>query len=166
MSTRAEILGFIGANPGIYLRDISEEMGLALGDVQYHLAVLTKEGEIVDRKDGRYRRFFESGKYDEIEEKVLSVLRQETAGKILAELADGEPSTHKQLVGVLGLTSQAVSWQMGRLRSLGLIEVVSRGFGKSYRLRNGTSEVVARYLRAHQPCPLQEAATRRVKWMF
>jgi DNA-binding MarR family transcriptional regulator len=148
VSTRAEILGFITNNPGSYLRDVSEEMGLAIGDVQYHLWILIKNGEIIDRRDGRYRRFFESGKYSEMEQKVISALRQDTAGRILIRLAGEQSVSHMQLANMLGLTSQAVTWQMGRLRLTGLVEVVPGSEGKSYRLADCASEFVDRYAKA------------------
>ena len=145
-STRAIILGFIATNPGIYLRGVSEEMGLALGDVQYHLWILIKNGEIVDRRDGRFRRFFESGKYSEMEQKVISALRQDTPGRILVILAVERPVSHMKLAETLGLTSQAVTWQIGRLRSIGIIEVVTEGDAKTYRLTQGVRETIERYL--------------------
>jgi predicted transcriptional regulator len=150
VSTRAEILGFITNNPGSYLRDVSEEMGLAIGDVQYHLWILIKNGEIIDRRDGRYRRFFESGKYSEMEQKVISTLRQDTAGRILIRLAGEQSVSHMQLANMLGLTSQAVTWQMGRLRLTGLVEVIPGSEGKSYRLADCARESVERHTKAGQ----------------
>lgn len=169
VSTRDEILGFINSNPGVYLRDVSEEMGLALGDVEYHLWILVRDGEIVDRRDGRYRRFFGSGSYSEMEQKVISALRKETTGRIVAKLADGQSVSHVQLAAMLGITSQAVTWQMGRLRSTGFVEVVRGSDGKSYRLIDGALRFVQSYLRTgrtavHQSTevPIQEeTATRR-----
>jgi len=151
-STRSELLAFIVSNPGVYLRYVSEEMGLAMGDVQYHLWILIKEGVIVDRRDGRYRRFFESGRYGEVEQKVISVLRQDTAGRILVRLAEFGPISHMRLAATLGVTSQAVTWQMRRLTSLGIVEVVSGIEGQSYRLADCAREPVERRLVPVETC--------------
>ena len=159
MTTRDEIMGFIYSNPGVYLRDVSEEMGLAIGDVQYHIWALVRNGEIVDRRDGRYRRFFESGSYSEMEQKVISALRQGTAGRIVAKLANTESASHMQLAAMLGITSQAVTWQMWRLRSVGLVEVVTGSDGKSYRLIDGVRLLVEQYLRSGRAFVQQHAST-------
>jgi len=165
LSTREEILGFINNNPGVYLRDVSEEMGLAVGDVQYHVWILIRKGQIVDRRDGRYRRFFESGSYSELEQKVISALRQSTAGRIVTKLAEGQSASHMQLAAMLGITSQAVTWQMRRLLSAGFVEAVA-GNGKSYRLADGACQVVNQCMRGmrsraqqQERAPLRAAAS-------
>ncbi len=146
-STRDEILGFITSNPGVYLRDVSEGMGLALGDVQYHIWILMRDGLIVDRRDGRYRRFFGTGSYGEMEQKVISALRQGTAGRIVARLAEGRSVSHMQLASMLGITSQAVSWQIRRLKSTGFVETIAGSDGRSYRLTDGALRFAHRYLK-------------------
>jgi len=136
-------------------------MGLALGDVQYHLWVLVRDGEIVDRRDGRYRRFFGSGRYSEMEQEVISALRQRTTGRIVRKLADGQSVSHMQLAAMLGITSQAITWQMGRLKSRGFVEVVSGSDGKSYRLVDGALQFVERSLRAGQTFFQQRSGASR-----
>jgi len=159
-STRTEILGFISNNPGIYLRGVSEEMGLALGDVQYHLGILVRDGEIVDRRDGRYRRFFESGRYSETEQRVISLLRQGTTGRILLKLAGEQSATHMELAAMLGMTSQAVTWQMTRLRSMGIVELTSMTSGRAYQLARGVREFVEQCLQAGRLCVPQTVRAR------
>jgi predicted ArsR family transcriptional regulator len=123
MTTRGEIMAFILTNPGVYLREISEDLGLSMGAVQYHIWVLTRDGQLEECRSGRYRRFFGAAKYQKTEQMVLSLLRQGTAGRILAALSE-EPLTHARLASILGLTSQAVSWHMKRLRWMGVVEAV------------------------------------------
>jgi len=137
-------MSYIVANPGIYLREISEDLGLSMGVVQYHIWVLTKNGEVEDFRSGRYRRFFGAARYQEIDQKVISVLRQGTAGRILTLLSAGRPLTHSDLAVLLGVTSQALTWQMKRLKAMGIIETTSfRDSGAtSYHLADGVSERV------------------------
>jgi predicted transcriptional regulator len=121
-TNRMIILSFITANPGAYLRELTEDLDLSIGVVQYHIWALTKAGEVEDCRIGRFRRFFRVGAYREIERKVVSLLRQETTGQILALLSNGRPLSHMKLANMLGISSQALSWQMARLRRGGFVE--------------------------------------------
>ena len=137
-------MAFIMTNPGVYLREISEDLGLSMGAVQYHTWVLYKNGEIEECRTGRYRRFFGAAKYGDAEQKVISLLRQGTAGKILTVLSEENPKTHMQLVALLGLSSQALTWHMKRLEGMGIVETgISQGQSRpTYRLVEGIAQIV------------------------
>ena len=128
MSTRGEIMAFILTNPGVYLREIGDELGLPMGVVQYHLWVLGRSGELEECRSGRYRRFFGANRYPEAGRRVLALLRQGTAGRILLSLAE-RPLTHVALAGALGISSQALSWHTKRLRDTGMLIVTASDQG-------------------------------------
>ena len=135
MTTRGEIMAYILINPGVYLREMSEDLGLAMGVVQYHAWVLSKNGEIEECRSGRYRRFFGAGRYHEEERLVISLLKQGTTGRILEKLAGSEFLTHMTLARALGLSSQALSWQMKRLKEIGIVEMnITQNQVRGYRL--------------------------------
>ena len=152
MSTRGEILSFILANPGVYLREISDDLALPMGVVQYHVWVLNRDGELDECRSGRYRRLFGATRYEEDERRMISLMRQGTAGKIVAALVDEGPIAHARLAALLGLSSQALSWQMRRLRATGVVELapLSDHEGKRYRLADGFREEAASW-RARGP---------------
>lgn len=161
MSTRGEIMAFILANPGVYLREISEDLGLSMGTVQYHTWVLYKNGEIEECRAGRYRRFFGAAKFGDKERKVISLLRQGTAGRILTVLSVENPLTHTQLAALLGLSSQALTWHMKKLEGLGIVEAgVFQGQSRrTYRLVDDITQEVKALVR---PIPgLVQAPTIR-----
>ena len=76
--TRLKILGLIEGVPGIHYRRIKETFNLGNGACAYHLHRLEKEGRIISKKEGVYKRF-----YPVIQErkgrsiKTLPKLRQE-----------------------------------------------------------------------------------------
>jgi predicted transcriptional regulator len=156
MSTRGEIMAYILTNPGVYLREISEDLALPMGVVQYHLWVLTKKGELEECRSGRYRRFFGATRYGETERRMLSLLRQGTAGRILTALSK-EPLAHAKLADVLGISSQALSWHMKRLRNMGVVEVeISGDRGRLYVLESHLRrEVRASVCSLHRVVPGQ-----------
>jgi len=144
VSTRGEIVSYILANPGVYLREISEDLGLSMGVVQYHIWALTRNGEIEDYRSGRYRRFFGASRYDGQERIVISLIRQGTAGRIITVLSGNESLTHAKLAARLGVTSQALSWQMKRLKEMGIVETLATQGREAngYRLADGISQMV------------------------
>lgn len=144
LSTRGEIMAFILTNPGVYMREVSEDLGLPMGTVQYHTWMLAKNGEVEECRTGKYRRFFGAGKYTEMERKVISLLRQGTAGKIVTLLSEEQPLTHMKLAELLGLSSQALTWHMKRLESMGMIEtgVFQGQLMRTYRLVDGIAQEV------------------------
>lgn len=137
-------MSYILANPGVYLRELSEDLGLAMGVVQYHVWVLRRDGLVEEYRSGRYRRFFGAAEYQEMEQKVISLLRQQTAGRILTILLEGQPINHTRLAAVLGVTSQALTWQMRRLGTMGIVEKsrIQNHSGVSYRLVDSISQRV------------------------
>jgi predicted transcriptional regulator len=147
-TTRAEIMAYIVANPGVYLRELCRDLDLSTGVVQYHVWALVKNGELEDIRSGRHRRFFAASSYTEMEQKVISMLRQETPHKILSLLSEGPPVSHAELAKRLSVTSQAVTWQVARLKELGLIEGASnrQGEGKEYHITSAAGQVVNQYL--------------------
>jgi predicted transcriptional regulator len=133
-TTRMQIYNFIANNPGINFRGICSALTLPIGVVQYHLAVLMKGGLISNRRDGQNKRYFEYKKFSSIEKKIISVLRHETAAKILAILHDDELTSHGKLAQRLNISSQALTWQMKQLREEGLVTGRADGATVNYSL--------------------------------
>jgi len=150
-TTRVQIYNFIKNNPGINFRGICNSLTLPIGVVQYHLAVLTKGGLISNRRDGRNKRYFESKKFSSIEKKILSVLRQETAAKILAILHDDESASHGKLAQRLNISSQALTWHMKRLKESGLVTGLADGNTIKYSLDEAHLATVERCINLIMP---------------
>lgn len=133
-TTRVQIYNFIINNPGINFRGICNSLTLPIGVVQYHLAVLMKGGLISNRRDGRNKRYFESKKFSSTEMKIISILRHETAGKILAILHDDKSASHGKLAQRLNISSQALTWHMKQLKEESLATGQADGTTIKYSL--------------------------------
>ena len=141
-STRMEIYDFVKKNPGIHFRGICSNLGLPVGVVQYHLGLLTSASLLSVHRDGRYKRYFCSKKFGENEMKMISLLRHETAGKILSILLEKQSISHKDLASKLGVSSQALTWQINRLMKMGLIDFVTEGMKVKYLLDEENASMV------------------------
>lgn len=145
-STRMEIYNFVKNNPGIHFRGICDNLGLSIGVVQYHLGVLTSAGLLSVYSDGRCKRYFESNTFAETDVKTISLLRHETTRRILTALSQSDSILHKDLVHRLRISSQALTWQMNRLKETGLIEAMKEGMSVKYFLNEENALALKRFL--------------------
>jgi predicted transcriptional regulator len=143
-STRIEIYNFIVSNPGMQFRGICTYLNLSIGVVQYHLSLLTKAGLVSVFRDGRYKRYFQPKRFTETETTVISILRHETAGKILLILLENQAISHKNLSLQLKISSQALTWQINSLKKSGLINSAREGMKVKYSLSEANVMVVKR----------------------
>jgi len=144
--TRNMIFSVIEANPGIHFRGICSILGMSVGVAQYHLGILTKAGLIRSFRDGRFKRFFNSQEFSSWELKIISLLRNKTTGIILTSVLIKKSVSHKDLVHKAGISSQALSWHIKRLKSLGILNVVSDGVRNEYFLKPEKSEIIEKCL--------------------
>ena len=96
--------------------------------------MLTKGGLVSNRRDGRNKRYFEPKKFSSIEMKIISVLRNETAGKILTILHDDKSVSHGKLAQRLDISSQALTWHMKQLKENGFVTGLAEGNSIKYSL--------------------------------
>jgi len=141
-----EVYNSIKTNPGIHFRGICVYLNLSVGVAQYHLGLLTKAGLVSFFLDGRYKRFFHSKEFGEREMKIISLLRHKTAGKILSILSEKKQLSHKDLASRLRISSQALTWQINRLRKMKLISFVTKGMKVRYFLDQENAAIVKRCL--------------------
>lgn len=144
--TRAEILNTIIANPGIHFREICASLGLSIGLAEYHLGVLKRAGLVSFFRDGRYKRYFASRKFSSEEMATISLLKHKTAAKIFKILLEKPTVSHGEMASQLGVTSQALTWQIQHLRKANLILQVEDGLKSIYSLDVPSVEVVSRCL--------------------
>jgi predicted transcriptional regulator len=130
--TRLEIYDYIKSNAGVHFRGICEGLGLSVGVVQYHLNVLEHAGKITAYTDGQNKRYFEYGAFTTTDTQLISLMRHGTAAKILTILAQNSSILHKNLATNLGISSQALTWQMNQLKETGLINAEKTSVNVKY----------------------------------
>jgi len=136
--TRIEINNFIKSNPGVHFRGICDSLGLSVGVVQYHIGVLERAGFITGYTDGQNKRFFEHT-FTQTDMKLISLVRHETTAKILTTLSQNGSTLHKDIARSLGVSSQALTWQMNQLKKTGLINAEKTGINVKYSLNDANA---------------------------
>jgi len=145
-STRMEIYNFVTNNPGIQFRGICNSLNLPIGTAQHHLDLLTKAGLLSFFRDGRYKRYFESKRFTKTEMTVISFLRRQTAGRILSILLEKVQISHRDLAQQLEISSQALTWQMKRLRDSGLVHGLREEVKVNYFLDEACTVAVRQWV--------------------
>ncbi|AFL95470.1 transcription regulator, ArsR family 8 [Thermococcus cleftensis] len=148
MERRNEILHAIQAKPGITFRELARELGIGIGDLQYHLRRLEKEGRIFSRKVGKRRYLFPRG-FEEEAQRLLIAISTETRRRILLLLLEGQRN-QKDVAEKLNLSQPTVSYHMGELVKLGIVRARKDGKSVIYSL-SYDPEVIARVIRDYRP---------------
>jgi len=144
--TRNEIYMYVKANLGVHFRGVCNALGVSVGVAQYHLAVLVHAGLLTVQSDGQNKRYFPSNTYSSAQVKLISLLRHETTGKILSVLSQEDSILHRDMARHIGISSQALTWQMNQLKPTGLITAKKEGMSIRYSLNEGNTAQVRQLL--------------------
>ncbi|AIU69079.1 regulatory protein [Thermococcus eurythermalis] len=148
MERRKEILNYIRNRPGITFRELARELGLGIGDLQYHLGKLEKEGQVFSRRAGRRRYIFPAG-FEEDAQRLLMAISTETRRQILLLLMKG-PMSQGEIAEKLGVSQPTVSYHMKELEKLGIVRAERTGKSIIYRI-NYDPEALVRLIREYRP---------------
>ncbi|MGD6810306.1 MAG: winged helix-turn-helix transcriptional regulator [Candidatus Bathyarchaeia archaeon] len=144
--TRLEIYNYIKDNPGVHFRGICENLDLSVGVVQYHLYVLEQNGYITSVVDGQNKRYFQENSYTQQEMALISLTRHQTTAQILNILSQKSSMLHRDIAASLGVSSQALTWQMNQLKKAGLINAEKESVNVKYTLNDVNSVKFALFL--------------------
>lgn len=144
--TRTQIYNYIADNPGVQFRGVCSALCLPIGLAQYHLGVLIKSGLVSFIRDGRYKRFFSAKKFSRKQMLTISLLRHETAKRILEALLHKKQLSHGELACEVSITSQALTWHMKRLGKTEFIMRANEGLRTIYSLDENSTPMLVQCL--------------------
>jgi len=148
MERRNEILNYIRNRPGVTFRELARELNLGIGDLQYHLGRLEKEGKVFSRKVGRRRYIFPAGFEDEAQ-RLLMAISTETRRKILLLLLE-RPMNQGEIAEKLGVSQPTISYHMRELEKLGVVKAKREGKSVVYSI-NYDPETLVRLIKEYRP---------------
>lgn len=133
---RQIIFEHIRNNPGIYLRKISKDLGLAVGDTQHHISALQRKGLIRSLKYGLYRHYYSIDIGDTQHQAMLALLMQDTSRDILIHLVEHPGSGQSDIAKFKQMSSPTINWHMSRMISLSVIVGIRDGKFVRYFIRD------------------------------
>ena len=149
-TTQERILDYVTQHPGTHLRLMCRELGLAMGDVQYHVQRLEREGRINSVRRGLYRFFYSSTLLGDRQRDLLSVLALETPRELLLSLVEKPNSSQDELARATRVSQPTVSWHLKRMIDMGILQKQQSGRGAAYVVAGGGAEVAA-LIRSYHP---------------
>lgn len=134
--TRREIYDYIKSHPGTHEREIEKELGIATGDLRYHLNKLSR-ADLISTWGSGTKFIFPLNLFGEKQEILLGLLTQETPREILLCIMRHPGIGQKEIAEELELSAPTIWWHMDRLLRLGVVGRKKDGKSVSY-------EVIAR----------------------
>jgi predicted transcriptional regulator len=156
--TRRKILEFIASHPGAHLRDICRELGLAMGDVQYHIRRLERDGRVHSMRRGLYRFFYPANLFGEKQRDVLSMLSLERPRELLLNMVEHPESTQESLAEATHISQPTVSWHLKRLVELGIVGRRQEGRVVTYNVVGGRE--IATFIKTYHPTVWESWSSR------
>lgn len=110
---------------------------MAVGSLQYHLDVLTKNRLVRFQKQGKFIRYFPVvWEHKEEDKQALSHMRQEAHRRIVLYLLDRKKATITDLSEFLGLSSSTVSFHLQKMLKDELIQKTRDGRVIYFKLKD------------------------------
>lgn len=130
---RALLLDAIRRAPGIHVRSLRAQTGVRGGGASYHLAVLVREGYVVERRVGRRRCLFVAGTAPAAGDVGEDPLGVPSVARAFDAIARSPGLTQDELACVLDVDKAHVSRAVRRLEAAGLVR--RERDGRAMRLR-------------------------------
>ena len=134
LKIRRRIYNHILKSPGLYERELARELNLPLSTLDYHLHHLKKRKLVLASSDGRYTRYYITGKMGVKDKKTLALLRQKVPRKIVLFLLLRSDSSHGEICNHLGVAPSTTSFHLNKLADLDVIERVQTGRGTTFHV--------------------------------
>ena len=156
--TQRRILEFIASHPGVHLREICRALTLAMGDVQYHIRRLERDGRIHSTRRGLYKFFYPANLFGERQRDVLSVLSLDRPRELLLNIIEHPESTQEVLAGATHVSQPTVSWHLKRLVELGIVGRRQEGRVVTYSIARGGE--IAAFIKTYHPTVWERWSSR------
>ncbi len=157
-ATQRRILGYITSHPGVHLREICRALGLAMGDVQYHIRRLERDERISSARRGLYKFFYPANLFGQRQRDVLSVLSLDRPRELLLNIIEQPESTQEALAGATRVSQPTVSWHLKRLVELGIVGRRQEGRLVTYSVVGGGE--IAAFIKTYHPTVWERWSSR------
>jgi len=140
---RQSIFKYISANPCTTTAEMSRNLGINRGTLQYHLMMLKKRNRVIPYKTcGRIHYFLNESIYGEKEKAALAALKNEKHRRIISEILNSEQITHETLAERIGVSAPTINWHIRHLKEEGIVRADTDGRHTAYSIDRGYSELL------------------------
>jgi predicted transcriptional regulator len=131
-----------------------------MGDVQYHIHRLEREGRISSVRRGLYRFFYPSALFGDKQRDMLGMLSLETPRELLLNIVEKPDSGQDELARATGVSQPTVSWHLKRLVDLGIVERRQTGRSVTYSVVGVDAGEIATFIKSYHPSVWERWSSR------
>lgn len=133
LEVRKRIYNLVKNSEGIHFKEICRQLSIAEGTTMHHLNSLHRGGLLKSSKNGKKLRYF-TNSISIHNQKLLSLLRQETMRRILMFLSIRKTGNQRNLAKFASITPSSATWSLNKLADEKIIIVKKVGRKKEYEL--------------------------------
>jgi predicted transcriptional regulator len=149
LEVRKRIYDTICKYPGIHMRELQRQTGLATGSLDYHLHFMHKNGLIRVEKTGRFTRYYNSMQaFSDAEKTTLSILRQEPLRHVILFLLEKKIANATEISEATGMQPSNLSAHLKSLEMGKIIQHKKKGRYRFYQLVD--RDTIVKYLVLHK----------------
>ncbi len=147
LENRRNIYRLVSKFPGMYLREIEKELGLAIGVLEYNLSYLVKKNILTVEREGHRKRYFVAEDVSYGDKATISLLRQETPRRIVIFLMLNPDSRFKDVLAQFKISKSTLSFHMKKLTIAGVVDSEKKGRESYYTVKDkdDTARVILTY---------------------
>jgi predicted transcriptional regulator len=134
LDTRRRIYLLLEEVPGAHFREIHRRLKIPTSVVEYHLKYLENLDMVTFRMEGRYKRYYVSGRLGSADKSLMSLLRQKVPRRIIMFVALNPGVNHRELTRAMEVSPSTLSYHMKKLMSGGIINQMREGRQNLYWL--------------------------------
>lgn len=131
LEVRRRIVEFVGANPGLHMRELAARLDLPVSTLEYHCYQLVKHNRLVTRESGGFKAFYPGEGMDRRDKDILYLVRHEAPRRICTHVLLNPGTTPKDLREVLNVSAPTLSFHLNKLRSAGVLREEPAGRTKN-----------------------------------
>lgn len=121
--TRREIFEIVEANPGICIKDVSDNADVSYSTASYHLDRLVKMDYLARRDEGNKVLYYKNGgTFTRAERELVPVLKNEEAMRVFTHILENPWCYRAEVAEALGVSHTTINWHLKRLTKADLVE--------------------------------------------
>jgi len=147
LENRRRIYQLVSKFPGMYLREIEKQLGLAMGVLEYNLSYLEKKSILTVEREGNRKRYFVGDDISFGDKTTIGILRQEIPRRIVLHLMLNPKASFQDVLAQFTISKSTLSFHMKKLTEASIVEGEKEGRSTFYHVVDvdNTARVILTY---------------------
>ena len=147
LENRRKIYQLVSKFPGMYLREIEKELGLAIGVLEYNLSYLERAEILTVEREGNRKRYFVGEDISFGDKTTIGIMRQEIPRRIVIHLMLNPKASFQDVLAQFNISKSTLSFHMKKLTEANIVGSEKEGRSSFYSVIDpeNTARVILTY---------------------